>query len=184
MGKYSANKPTIYLETSVLMELIEGPDAAPIVQTMKSVIRDAKGGRFDLVTSVLSIAEVFYAKHEADGRSVDPDIEQKIRLLWHPGTSPIRVVEVSEMIALDSLNLLRNGINQGWSNTKGADGIHLSTATREEADEFFTTEGAMKKWEQVCGFRVCEPHYEALPPPPPPAVPPGHEDRLFPENPK
>ena len=125
---------------------------------------------------MLTISEVWYAKREITGKAVDSDVEKQISLLWHPGTSPIRTVEVSELIAKDSLTLLRSGISLGWSKTKGADGIHLATAQREEADEFFTTESAAKKWAEICGFKVCEPHYEPLPTPPPP---PPSQPKLF-----
>jgi len=88
------------------------------------------------------------------------------------GSSPIRLIDVHELIAREALKLLRDGIANGWAKTKGVDAIHLATARREGVQEFVTTEKAMNKWAAVLGFKVCAPHHEPridqlplLPPP-------------------
>ena len=124
------------------------------------MIADAEKNRFKLVTSVITIAEVWHAKAEIDGKAPDPDVERMIASLWHPDASPIWLVDVHEVIVRDAAKLLRQGIQHGWRKTKGVDGVHLVTAKREGVQEFWTTDGAMKKWEPIVGYKVCTPHYE------------------------
>ena len=87
-------------------------------------------------------------------------MEAKIARLWHPASSPIRLVDVHELICRDTVKLLRSGIEKGWARTKGVDGIHLVTAQRERVDEFWTSDGGMDKWGPLLGFTVCAPHYD------------------------
>jgi predicted nucleic acid-binding protein len=172
MAKSNERPPRYYLDSSVLIHFIEHVETDELVTILVPIIEDAKKGRFDLVTSTLTIAEVLYGASERkqDGSGViDPEIERKINLLWHPGTSPIRLVDVHELIAKEAMQLFRSGIPKGWFKTGGCDAIHLVTARHEMVDEFFTTENAAKKWESEVGFTICPPHYD---PPPKPLEPP------------
>lgn len=164
MAKNDASKPTYYLDSCVLIDLIEHPASEEPAKTIYSIIADAEKGRFDLVTSTLTMAEVWYVKAEVDKHAIDPEVEKKINQLWHPISSPIRIVEVHEGITRDALRLLRDSIFKGWGKTKGVDAVHLITAHREGATEFFTSgERAMRKWESSFGFKICRPHYEPDP---------------------
>ena len=168
MPTTSQGRPTFYIDANPLIDFLEHPIDVEPAKTVAAMIQAAEDKRIDLVTSVLTIAEVFKAKHELDGKALDPTVQRKIEGLWHPDASPIRLVEVSELIAREANALLRRGMEQGWAKTKGADAIHLVTATRERATVFLSSEKASTKWGDVYGFRVCRAYYlpgdEAGPP--------------------
>jgi hypothetical protein len=149
------------LESSLIIDVIEcAPDKEP-AKTLWELFEAAENKQCELITSVATIAEVFYAKHERDKKKLDPEISAQIEKLWHPDSSPLRLIEVHELIAREAGAMLRDHVVKGFCKTGGLDGIHLVTAKREKADEFFCSERAMTKWGEVLGFKVCKPH---LPP--------------------
>jgi predicted nucleic acid-binding protein len=131
----------IYLESNVFIDLIECKNESDEpAKTIISIIEDAKKGRFELFTSVITITEVWIAQEELNSKKINPDIERRINLLWHPKSSPIRLVDVHELIARDAMRLLRTFIHKGYAKTRSVDAIHLVTAQREGVHEFFTSE--------------------------------------------
>lgn len=152
--------PKIYLETTVLIDFVEKPKNDPTSRVMASVLEAACADTplCRLVTSVLTMSEVFYAKREADKGALSKEVQEIIDNLWHPDSSPIEPIAVHEIIAREAQELLRGRVKSGWTKTKGADGIHLITAKREGATEFWTTERKMKRWGEGLGFRICTPH--------------------------
>ena len=165
MAKRDISKPTYYLDSCVLIDLIERPDSEEPAKTISAAFAAADDGKINLVTSTLTIVEVTYAKQELERKSLDPIVEQKIEQLWHPASSPIRLVDVHEIIVREALRLLRDNLKRGWTKTRSADAIHLITAKRELADEFWSNDHAMKKWGEVLGFKVCSPHFDSAQPP-------------------
>lgn len=158
MAKRDISKPTYYIDSCVFIDLIELPPTDERARIIAQVITDAEDEKCNLVTSILTIAEVVYSKHEIDKKTLDPIIEEKIDKLWHPASSPIQLVDVHELIVRDARKWLREGVTRGWTKTRGIDAIHLATAHREFVDEFFTNERAMEKWGLVMGFAVRCPH--------------------------
>ncbi|MCY2953304.1 MAG: PIN domain-containing protein [Planctomycetota bacterium] len=163
MAKRDISKPTYYLDACIFIDLIECPATQEPAKTIAAVIADAEDEKCNLVTSVLTITEVVYAKHEINQKAIDPAIEVKLDHLWHPSGSPIQLVDVHELIVREANRLLRDNLKRGWTKTRGNDAIHLVTAKREFVDEFFTNEKAMEKWGEVLGFKVCAPHSVPLP---------------------
>jgi predicted nucleic acid-binding protein len=161
MAKRDISKPTYYLDSCVLIDLIERPETEEPAKTVAAIISAAEEGKLNLVTSTLTIVEVTYVKREIDGKALDASIEEQIEQLWHPASSPIRLVDVHEIIAREAVRLLRDNLKRGWTKTRSADAIHLVTARREFASEFLTNEHAMKKWGEILGFKVCAPHFES-----------------------
>lgn len=153
--------PTYYLDACVFIDLIETPADQEPAKTIAAVLTDAEKGKIKVVTSILTIAEVTHARYEFDRRTLDPEVEKKIAMLWNPASSPVWLVDVHEQVSRDAMKLLRQGVERGWRKTRGADGIHLATAMRERVKKFFTTEHAMKKWGPLCGFEVCPPCHES-----------------------
>ena len=158
MAKRSGQKPTYYLDANVLIDLIEHPADQEPARTVASLLDDGDRGRVNLVTSTLTIIEVWKAKRELDKDTLDPEVEKTINNLWHPDSSPIQLVDCSELIVREAQVMLRKGIARGWTKTKGFDAVHLVTAAREKVDEFFTSEHAMYKWGEVLGLPVCPAH--------------------------
>ena len=150
-------QPTYYIDACVFISLIETPATEEPAKTIEAMLSDASDGKVRVVTSMITIAEVAFAKAELDKNTLDPAVEAKINSLWHPA-SPVKLVEVHELIAKRACYLLREGVKKGWSKTRAHDAIHLATAEREEADELITYDDAMKKWEPVIGLSVSEPH--------------------------
>lgn len=151
------NTPKFYLDTCVFIDLIEHGPLSDKGKLLTSLFEDAEARKCELVTSVITIAEVLWAKAEKDGKKVSPKTQQIINALWHPQSSPVRLIDVHEAIARDAQNLLRSHLHKGWTKTGAVDAVALVTARRERAHAYFTTERAMKKWGAVLGFEVCEP---------------------------
>lgn len=126
---------------------------------------------------MITIVEVTFAKQELDRHALDSAVEEKLERLWHPDGSPIRLVDVHEIIAREAARLLRDNLKRGWTKTRAADAIHLATARREFADEFLTNEHAMLKWGPVLGFKVCPPHFEPTIEVEPPLFAPNDEPK-------
>ena len=129
----NSDLPLVYWDANVPLAYINGEkDRLPHIQGLLL----ESGTKIQLVTSILSVAEVAWAKIEQDGKLLDLDTESKINKLWEVG-SPIEVVEFYELIAEDAKRLIRTGIPRGWS-LKPPDAIHLATADRLKVSEFHT----------------------------------------------
>ena len=96
--------------------------------------RSGKG--FRLVTSVLSIVEVAFAKAEQDAKALSVEQAAAIAKLWQPN-SPISTSEFYQLMAEDAQALIREAMTRGWS-LKAANAIHLATADRLKVVEFHT----------------------------------------------
>jgi len=88
----------------------------------------------------------------------------KIEALWIP-PSPIKLIEIHEFILKDAKQLMRQGIQNGFS-LKPYDAIHLATAKRMKIDEIHTYEPAWFKYAQFVGHKITLPRTERLPFPP------------------
>lgn len=108
------------------------------------------GTGFQLITSALSITEVAFAASERDNGTLDQATEERISKLWEAG-SPIRIVDVYQLIALKAKELMRSAISQKWS-LKPADAIHLATAVQLRAKEFHTYDSALGKFSNLAGI--------------------------------
>ena len=124
----------IYWDACVFLDLIEGDEERR--HGIEAVLDEASKGRFLIHTSVLTIAEVMYAKSEKDNAVLNRDIECKIRALWQPG-SPFALVDVFRGIVEDAQELSRESMANKVS-VKPADAIHLATARRLGCFAFHT----------------------------------------------
>jgi predicted nucleic acid-binding protein len=189
MAKSNSGKPIYYFDACVFIDLIEHPAHEEPAKTIAAIIADAEDGRFEIITSTVTIAEVWHVKAEVDQKAPDEKVELLISRLWNPASSPIQLIDFHEIVAREAAALLRHGIKNGWKGTKGVDGIHLATAKREGADELFTTDPKMPRWKDILGLKYIGPaHYDpasrqvdlmedlllqgSMPPPPPPQLPP------------
>jgi len=109
------------------------------------------GTDFQLITSVLSITEVAYATIERESALLDIATEEQIAKLWEAG-SPIKVVEVYELIALKAQQLMRKAITNKWS-LKPPDAIHLATADQLGVKEFHTYDEGLDKYSDLTETR-------------------------------
>jgi predicted nucleic acid-binding protein len=145
----------IYWDACVPLSYINAiPERVLIIDEL---LRQARAGEFELVTSVLSRVEVACAASEKEQGTLDSAVEAEIDDLWRPG-SPIKLVEFYDLIAQHARALMRQGIEQGWGALKPADAIHLATAQQMEAAEMHTYDERLLKWSGHAGFPVVEPH--------------------------
>ena len=136
--------PFIYWDSCVPLSYINGtedrvPHIAPLMKR--------SGKDFQIVTSVISITEVAFAKFEQDNKLLDQEIEDKIGNLWRVG-APIKLVEVFESVAVRAQRLMRASIEKGWS-LKPADALHLATAHQLKVKEFHTYDEKLKKFVEL-----------------------------------
>jgi len=144
----------VYWDANVLLSYLNGvPDRAPIIEEL---LRLARAGDSEPITSSLSIVEVAFAKVEADGQMLDPAVEQTIDDLWSPG-GPVKIVDFYDLIARDARSLMRRGISQQWGKLKTIDAIHLATAQRMGVVEFLTYCKRLQAWDGHLGFPITEP---------------------------
>jgi predicted nucleic acid-binding protein len=144
----------IYWDACVPMSYINAiPGRVPIIDEL---LRQARAGEIEIVTSVLSRVEVAFAASEKSAGALDAEVAQKIDGLWDEG-SPIVVVEFHALIADRARNLVRQGIDQGWGALKPADAIHLATAQQMSVVELHTYDDRIQRWHNHAGFPVTEP---------------------------
>lgn len=150
----------IYWDACVFLSYINGVPAR--IGVIDELLKQARAGDFELLTSSLSHAEVAFASIEKEQGQLDPEIEDKIDALWRPG-SPIKTVEFHDLIGREARALMRRGISQGWGALRAADALHLATAQRMEVAEFHTYDKGLLKWDHRAGFPIREPHVAQMP---------------------
>ena len=136
--------PFIYWDSCVPLSYINGTEDR--VQHIAPLMRRS-GEDFQIVTSVISITEVAFAKFEQDNKLLDQEIEDKIGNLWRVG-APIKLVEVFESVAVRAQQLMRAAIEKGWS-LKPADALHLATAHQLKVKEFHTYDERLEKFVEL-----------------------------------
>ena len=121
----------------------------------------------------MSIAEVAFAKAEKDGKVLDPAVEAEIDTLWHPD-SPVRLVEVSQLICIGARRLLRDAMIRAIP-LRAADAVHLATAVMiGETNQFHTYDEKLRKCQPLVPFNISEPTTaQLLLPMPSAATPPA-----------
>ena len=144
----------IYWDANVLLSYLNGlPDRLP---TIDELVRQARAGEIELLTSAVSRVEVAFAEAEKDQQALDEATEARIDNLWTP-PSPIKTVEFYDLIGDGARALMRQGISQGWGSLKPMDAIHLATAQRLNVAELQTYCERLLKWSGNLGFPVVEP---------------------------
>ena len=144
----------IYWDADVLVSYIEdNPQRAPMIG---GLLAQARSNEVELLTSVISIAEVAFVETERLREALSPDIEQRIDGLWAAG-SPVKTVEVYPLIAQRARNLIRQGVPLGWSGLRAHDAIHLATAQQLRVDAIHTYDGKWTKYAEIIGIPISEP---------------------------
>ncbi len=146
--------PVVYWDANVLLSYIDGD--AQRLPLIDELFRRARARDIELVTSVLSQAEVAFASEEKSAGHLDPEIEAKIDELWRPA-SPIKLVEVHSAIVRDARGLIRAAMAEGRSGLRAADAIHLATAGRMGAEDFHTYDTRLPKYRPGVTFPIREP---------------------------
>src|SRR4051812_27715859 len=96
----------VYWDACVALSYINAVPGRLVI--IEELLRQARAGEFELLTSVLSRVEVAFAATEKQGGSLDSAVETKIDDLWRPG-SPIKMVEFYDLIGQSARQLMRQG---------------------------------------------------------------------------
>lgn len=150
-----ASRRRIYFDANVFLAYV-GNEVGR-ADTVQALLDEARRGEIEVVTSVLSIAEVAYGAHERDHGLTEVG-EDAIDQLWTPA-SPVTLVDVSQAVTRDARMIIREAKKQGLSGIRGADAVHLATASMFGCAKLFTYEAEARRtrWQQITGIEVFEP---------------------------
>ena len=150
-----SNRDRIYWDACVWLSYINGyADRQPILDALLADSNSPTGQRH-IVTSTISQTEVAFALVELNNKALDPNIESLIDQLWSDKEA-ITLIEYHSVIAYDARDLIRMGLEHGWS-LKPLDAIHLATANWFECTEFHTYDSRLERYAQTLGFSISEP---------------------------
>lgn len=113
----------------------------------------ARKGEIEVVTSVLTVAEVCFAATEK--QSPSPLALHKIDALWD-SPSPVKLIEFHRLIAASARDLVRKAAPRNLS-LKPPDAIHLSTASRSQYQEILTYDPKWAAYADLVGVPIGEP---------------------------
>ncbi len=148
------NPPRAYLDACVLISYIE--DDKTRLRQIDELLRRGGAGELELITSVLSQAEVAFTNDEREHAQLDADVEDRINGLWLPG-SPVHLVEFTPAIGLGARDLLRQAVVRKWTKTRAYDAVHLATAQRLGCVDFFTYSKDMPRFAPLVGMSIGPP---------------------------
>ena len=150
-----ANPRRIYFDANVFLAYIGNEHGR--ADTVQALLDEARRDEIEIVTSVLSIAEVAYGAHKRDLGLTEAG-EEAIEQLWTPA-SPVILVDISQAVTRNARTMIREAKTHGLSGFRGADAIHLATARMFGCDEVFTYEAESRRtrWQQIAGIAVSEP---------------------------
>lgn len=144
----------VYWDADVFVSYVEDhPDRAPMIE---GLLAQARSNEIEIVTSVISIAEVAFAETERLRASLSLEVEQRIESMWAVG-SPVKLAEVYPLITTRARTLIREGIPRGWTGLRAHDAIHLATAQQLRVDEVHTFDAKWSKYSEIVGIPITEP---------------------------
>ena len=153
-----ASKRRLYFDANVFLAYV-GNEAGR-ADTVQALLDEARRDEVEVMTSVLSIAEVAYGAHERDHGLTEAG-EEQIDQLWAPA-SPVTLIDVTHAVTRHARQIIRSAKSEGLCGFRGADAVHLATARMHACDELFTYEDQARRarWQQITGITVSEPFTE------------------------
>lgn len=104
-----ASQPRIYFDANVLLAYVGDEEGR--ADTVQTLLDEARRGEIDVVTSVLSIAEVAFGALERDHGLTEAG-EAAIEKLWTPA-SPVQLIDVTQALTRHARALIREARSQG-----------------------------------------------------------------------
>ena len=151
----TGSRPRIYWDANCFLSYLnQDPRWLP---TLEILLEDANiHGAIEIVTSVLSLAEVAFGAMERLNRALDPREEARIDSLW---TSPgIALVEVNERVARIAREIKRDDMVRGRAGRRTADIMHVASARFMRVQAMHTTETKLHGYSNLYGFPVRDPY--------------------------
>jgi predicted nucleic acid-binding protein len=149
-----------YIDTDVFLSYLD--EHPTRVDAIQMLLDQALEKRYQLYTSVATIAEVAFAATEKTGQALDPKVEEVMDELWSLA-SPITVVELFPEIAIRARTLVRDGMVTN-RRIKPFDAIHLATAAHLKVDALITYNLAdFDRWGADLAMRVEQPSVQQPP---------------------
>ncbi len=144
----------IYWDANVPLSYLNGiSERVPIIDEL---LRQARAGEIELLTSAISRVEIAFIQTEERTGALDEQAEAMIDAFWYPG-GPIKTVELYDLIEHKARALIRQGVSQEVNKLKPMDAIHFATAQQMTVAEFHTYCKKLHKWDGALGFSVTEP---------------------------
>lgn len=141
-----AEKPRrIYWDSCVVLSFLEGNPER--MGELDQLIREQQEEKFEIVTSVITRAEIIYVAGRTDEDSIEA-----INQIWTPG-SPITPVEVFDQITSDACDLVRRQRSEDWGKLTPLDSIHLASAMRY-ATSMDTYDERLHKYSDIIGIPI------------------------------
>lgn len=149
-----ADRVRLYWDANVFLSYINA--ISDRLRDIEAILEQARRGEIQIITSVISVAEVAFAASEQQSRALDSDTEERIDALWALG-SPVQLVDVHLLIAEKAKALQRAGVPQAWTGLRSCDAMHLATAQHEEVQEMHTYEPRLERYAAAIGRPVRRP---------------------------
>ena len=145
----------IYFDANVFLAYVGNEEGR--ADTVQTLLDEARRGEVEILTSVLTIAEVAYGAQERDTGLTEAG-EEAIDQLWAPA-SPVTLVDVSQAVTRHARMMIRSAQVQGMTGLRGADAVHLATARMFGCGRIFTyeKESRRRRWQEITGIDVGEP---------------------------
>jgi predicted nucleic acid-binding protein len=151
--------PKIYWDSCVILSYLEGDPER--IGDLDAIIQEQREEKCELITSVISRAEIIYVADLDDAESA-----ATIDELWTP-ESPITLVEVFDQITAEAQQIALARKRAGLKKVKPLDAIHIASALRY-ATKMHTYDKPLHALSNSVGMHIGFP--EAVQPQLPPAT--------------
>jgi predicted nucleic acid-binding protein len=126
----------IYWDACAWIALIN--EEATRVRGCRHIIQEAESKNVHIITSALTLAEVFRAKCEGENKELPP--ESDIKFEAYLDAEYVDIIQADRDVGTNARRLLRKYRPNGLR--KPQDAIHLATALVNDADELHTYDGS------------------------------------------
>jgi predicted nucleic acid-binding protein len=155
----SRNLTFTYWDSNIFLSYFNGyPDRIGEIESVLEKVSNDATKR--IVASSISIVEVSHVISEKTGGKVNTQTEADLDAMWNDPA--ILLTEVSDPIAFQARDLIREAIAKGWT-LKPYDAVHLATAMWIKrnvgpVDEIHTYDTGLDKYNLMTGIFICRPH--------------------------
>lgn len=142
-----------YVDTCVYVVVFIGGDPGhpTRLESATHVLEAAQRGEIDVVTSTLTIAEIFGTPMTGDHLPPADRAANVARAGDYFQASPETLVELDERLAHRAAALAQE------HQLKGADAVHVASALRARCDRLYTWDDSILKIERIGGLEICAP---------------------------